>query len=345
MQPRPAPSVWLFTLGYFLAYIPYSMLAKGISKGLFSADGGGLDGPVLLPVSMIFSVAVMFAFWGLNGWWMDAARARPWRLGPLLVPRPRRGTWLSGLCVAGISATTTLAFTFSGVSIVLAMLLMRGGVLLMGPLVDGLLGRRVRPASWVSSGLTLAALLLSLSGSAALRIPRACALVLGVYLLCYIVRLWLMTRLAKRPDAVENRRFLIEEQVVGNTLLVVGLVAWALVGAGSVGAALRRGLTGLWGDRGVIEALLAMGFCSAGTGMFGSLVFLDQRENTFCIPVNRAASLLAGVLASLLMHAFLGGALPRPVEFVAAALVTAALVVAATPWSPDSRGAPAAKVT
>jgi protein-tyrosine-phosphatase len=32
--------------------------------------------------------------------------------------------------------------------------------------------------------------------------------------------------------------------------------------------------------------------------LFGSLIYLDYRENTFCIPVNRAASLLAGVVAS-----------------------------------------------
>lgn len=323
--------IWGFALGYFLAYIPYSMLAKGISKGLFSVDGEGLDGPVLLPISMTFSVAVMFAFWGLNGWWMDAALARPWRLGPLLVPRPRRGTWLSGLCVAGISASTTLAFTFSGVSIVLAMLLMRGGVLVMGPFVDGLLRRGVSRRAWLSFALTLAALLLSLNGSSGFHIPRGCALVLGVYLACYLTRLWLMTRLAKLPDHVENRRFLIEEQVVGNTLLVVGLVVWALSGAGSVGASLRLGFTSLWHDGGLVASLLAMGFCSAGTGMFGSLVFLDRRENTFCIPLNRASSLLAGIIASLSMHVIFSLSMPRTVELVGALLVAGALVVSALP--------------
>ena len=340
---RPGRDIWIFTLGYFVAYVPFSMLAKGVSKGLFSADGKGLDGPVLLPVSMIFSVAVMFTFWALNGWWRDAARARPFKLGPLLLPRPRRGTWLSGVCVAGISATTTLAFTFEGVSIVLALLLMRGGVLLMGPLVDGALRRGVRAEAWQAFTLTLAALLLSLSGATHHHIPGGCVVVLGVYLACYLTRLVLMTRLAKGPDPVENRRFLIEEQVVGNSLLVVGLVAMALLGIGGVGAALRQGFAGLWSDPGLVAALLAMGFCSAGTGMFGSLVFLDARENTFCIPVNRASSLLAGVVATFVMHAIFASGVPRRVEIVGTILVCGALIVAAAPSLTERRnpdGAP-----
>ena len=38
------------------------------------------------------------------------------------------------------------------------------------------------------------------SGASGFHIPRGCTLVLGVYLACYLTRLWLMTRLAKLPD-------------------------------------------------------------------------------------------------------------------------------------------------
>ncbi len=43
---------------------------------------------------------------------------------------------LSGLGTAIIIGTTTLAFTFTGVSILFALLLMRGGVLIIAPTVD-----------------------------------------------------------------------------------------------------------------------------------------------------------------------------------------------------------------
>ena len=46
-----------------------------------------------------------------------------------------------------------------------------------------------------------------------------------------------------------------------------------------------------------------IGVFSYGTGLFGSLIFLDKRENTFTVPANRASSILAGVIAELVMVA------------------------------------------
>lgn len=329
--PRSGAGLWHFVLGYGLAYVPYSFLAKGISKGLFSTGGTRLEGPALLPISMLFSVVVMFAFWWWRGWWQDAAAARPWRVSGLVLPRPRAGTWAAGACVAGISASTTLAFTFEGVSIVLALLLMRGGILVMAPLVDALLGRRVRAVSWLGFGLTLAALLLSLAGSSDRRLPPGCLLVLGIYMASYFTRFWLMTRLAKVEDRLHNRRFLVEEQMVGNGLLAIGLVVAAIATGRGIGGQLRHGFLGLWGDPGLVGALLLMGLCSAGTGMFGSLIFLDHRENTYCIPLNRASSLLAGVAASLLMSLFFGAAVPKAIELLGAAMVITAIAATAAP--------------
>ncbi len=74
------------------------------------------------------------------------------------------------------------------------------------------------------------------------------------------------------------------------------------------------------------------GLCSQGTGIFGSLVLLDKRENTFCIPVNRASSVLAGVAASALLAGLLPMMrLPATGELLGAALMIGALVVLALP--------------
>ena len=59
----------------------------------------------------------------------------------------------SGLATAVIIGTTTLNYTSAGISILLALLLMRGGVLAIAPVVDALSGRRIRPQSWVALAL------------------------------------------------------------------------------------------------------------------------------------------------------------------------------------------------
>ena len=63
-----------------------------------------------------------------------------------------RADLTSGMATAVIIGTTTLNYTFVGVSILFA-LLMRGGVLILAPVVDALLGRRVVPAPGSHSAL------------------------------------------------------------------------------------------------------------------------------------------------------------------------------------------------
>ena len=60
-------------------------------------------------------------------------------------------------------ATTTLAFSFGGLSIVLVLVLLRGGTLVIAPIVDHIVGRRVRWFSWIAMLVSLAAVLVVLS--------------------------------------------------------------------------------------------------------------------------------------------------------------------------------------
>ena len=74
-----------------------------------------------------------------------------------------------------------------------------------------------------------------------------------------------------------------------------------------------------------------IGILSQGTGIFGGLILLDRRENTFCVPVNRASSILAGVLASLSLALFFGHRPPGPMELLGATLVIAAILTLSLP--------------
>jgi hypothetical protein len=134
-----------------------------------------------------------------------------------------------------------------------------------------------------------------------------------------------MSRLAKSDDPHLQKRYFVEEQMVAAPAAVAALVVLSLVARGSVGDEVRRGFTGLF-DSPVLPYVLLVGLLSQGTGVFGGLVLLDARENTFCVPLNRASSILAGVLAGLALVALDQSAPSRP-ELLGAALLVAAIAV------------------
>ncbi len=322
MGARRGPvSIWWWAFGYFAAYAPYSALTKALSDGHL---GERVPGNTILPVSTASSLVVMVAFMVGTGWWRSATRRRV--LG-LELPVPTRWTALSGLCGATILTTTTLAYTISGVSIVFMMLLMRGGMLLMAPVVDLTSGRHVRWFSWVALGLTLASLVVAIVGKDGdVRLPVVAVLDVAAYLAAYFIRLRFMSRLAKSDSAEVTRRYFVEEQLVSTPAALLALGLAALFGSDE----LRAGFTELPRSSQWPWAVV-IGVLSQGTGVFGALVLLDKSENSFSVPVNRASSVLAGVLASTaLWLAGVGKPLDGP-ELAGAGLVIAAIVVLSVP--------------
>ncbi len=315
--------IWVWAAGYFACYAPYSALTKALSSG--REGQAALDGVTLLPLSTLASLLGMAAFMLATGWWRSASRRAV--LGVEL-PVPTRWTLLSGLATAAIIGTTTLAYTFKDTSIVFMMLLMRGGVLILAPLVDALARRHVRWTSWVALGLSIAAVVVATLRREALWVSAAALADAGIYLASYFVRLRFMSRLAKgEPGA--NRRYFVEEQLVAAPAIFVTLALVALFVPGDLADQLRRGFTGLTASQAGLTLLV--GLLSQGTGVFGALILLDARENSFCVPVNRASSVLAGVLATVLLgavgfNARLGGA-----ELAGAGLVLLAIAVLALP--------------
>jgi hypothetical protein len=332
------PSIWWWAFGYFAAYAPYSALTKALSSGML---GEQLDGFVVLPLAVLASTIGMAVFLVATGWWRAASRVL---IGGFAVPTPTRLTLLSGTCTAAILVSTTLAYTFEGLSIVFAMLLMRGGVLAIAPIVDVLGGRAMQTRSKVALVLTLLALFAAWLPKRGFDLTLPAAIDIGVYLAAYFVRLRLMSGQAKSTRLADNRRFFVEEQLVASPLSLLVLGLWALFGVGAQSADIARGFTGLWdavtpAGLPVVVVLFAIGVLSQGTGIFGGLILLDKRENTFCVPVNRASSVLAGVVATLALFALGAGRAPPAAELVGALLIIAAIVVLSLP----ARAAPPAR--
>jgi hypothetical protein len=319
MSQRRAPSIWWWAFGYFACYAPYAAMTKVVSE--VGVGGVKVDGVTLLPVTVTATVVTAIGFLIATGWWRRALKP----VGRFQVPLPTVQTALSGLCASGIIATTTLAYTFEGVSIVFVMLLMRGGLLILAPVIDVIGGRRIRWYSATALVLSIASLATSMRGGSTV-ITQACAINVGIYLACYFVRLQLMTHRAKSPDPDANLRYFVEEQLVSSPALLLGLVIWAFAAPGAFAAKLHVGFTDFWSSS-LLPYALVIGFLSQGTGIFGGLILLDKSENTFSIPVNRASSVLAGVLGSVVIWQIYAAKAPKTNDLIGAAVMIAAIVI------------------
>lgn len=316
--------------GYFASYVPYSMMTKMITKGLCCGlNGKGLTGFQIQPIAVFASFTCMFTYITLAGWWKYVTR---WKVFGLSIPRPTWFTFISGICLSGQIITTTLAYTFNGISIVFAMLLMRGGVLAMAPVVDLLVKKRKRHIywpSWVAAGLSLAALIVAFAGKAGTAMTVIAAIDISLYLLGYFFRLFIMSLRAKSDDAVERKRYFSEEQMVANIVLFAALFFVGLSGAGTGMETIRGqiwlGFTQIPFQGSFFLFIFILGFFSWGTGLFGSLIYLDKRENTFTVPANRSASIVAGVIATYLLAFFFGQRLPSAHELTGVALIIGAI--------------------
>jgi protein-tyrosine-phosphatase len=294
--------IWGLGLGYYLFYTPYSGLTKALSSGVLSVGGRPVSGAVLLPITAITTMVGMLAFITSMKWWNYASRRKFFGIS---VPFPRRATCFSGVCMAIIMGTTTLAFSFSGLSIVLVLVLLRGGILTIGPLVDAIVGRRARWFSWAAMLVSLAAVMIALADVKTYKLTLVAIIDIAAYLAAYFFKLQIMSRLAKCEDRSTTLRYFVEEQMVAAPLLVLVVVTMGLIGSGSVMQGFRVGLTTFLAGSGAMWAAAA-GFCYAGLCICTTLIFLDRRENTFCIPMHCGSSMLAGFTATACLSYFLG---------------------------------------
>jgi hypothetical protein len=314
MEPKPRHRIaWAFALAYFAFYAPYSALIKLVTAGRVSGVPAGIEGLELLPATITGTILATIVFFTLAGWWQYAHAPSP----ALIV---------SGIGTGIIIATTTIAYTFEGISILFALLLMRAGVLILAPFVDLAMHRSVRWFCWAALALSVTALVIAASDVESYLLTQAALLNLGAYLLGYILRLPVMTSLAKVEDVRITRRYLVTEMIVAMTALSAFPFAAALLFGGNAAAAVSRGVTSLWQTPALMPALL-IGVLYAGLYVFGTLIYLDRRENTFCLPLNRGASLLAGVAAAYALSVIYGLAPPAGAQLIAVLPIVAALAL------------------
>jgi protein-tyrosine-phosphatase len=320
-QRKHSLEIWGLGFGFYLFYTPYSGLIKALSNGLLPGTLGPVKGTVLLPVSAMATAVGMLGFITVMKWWKYAGRREFFGIS---VPFPRRLTFLSGVCMATIMGTTTLAFTFGGLSIVLVLVLLRGGTLIIAPVVDHIVGRRVRWFSWAAMFTSLLAVSVVLTDGANYTLTIAAIIDVAAYLAAYFFKLQFMSRLAKSDDKSETRRYFVEEQMVASPLLVLGLVVMAFIGAGDVMMGFRVGLTTFLTTQAAGFAALA-GLFYAALCICTTLIFLDRRENTFCVPMHCGTSMLSGFTATAVLALLLNQNSPSMAQMISACFIVVAL--------------------
>jgi hypothetical protein len=310
---------------YFLSYIPNVILTRLSTSGLNPERGRALTGLETLPVSLIVNLVLTYAFVWLSGWHRDAHGRT---VGGVRIPVPTRYTLLSGVGTALVLFTVPLSFTFIDVSIPFIQLLMRGDILVIAPLVDVMFGRRVRWWSWTALVIVAAALTLVVHQRGGFHLPPMALATVVLYTVGYFLRLAVMTRISKSGDAASVRRYFVEEKIIALPLSVVALALLGSTGLGSQADELLWGFTRAWTDP-VFLPLVAIGLTLTIISVFAAIILLDPRENSYCVPLERSASLLAGLAAAWLLHLLWNQPMPTGTEIAGAALLIAAIILLA----------------
>ncbi|CAL9278975.1 hypothetical protein [Streptomyces sp. SudanB25_2051] len=324
---------WL-AFGYFASYIPYVMLLKTLVHGMTQTAGGPVDGMVVLPAAALGQLAVMPLFLLASGWWRYARPEPGAGGGPRGAVSAYRREILAGAAAAVVIGTTTLGFTFPGASVLLVLLLMRGGVLVMSPLMDLARGRHVPRSAWVALGFSLAAVLVALGGVRDHHLTLPAVLCLCGYLAGYTARFDLMSRVAKAGEVGVDRRYFAVEHAVAPLCLVLLLGVGALAGQ----PGLRAGFTDFLATP-TAWAAAGVGVAYEVLFVFGTLIYLDARAFTWCVPANRCASLVSGLVAAYALHHLAGLPLPSGAELLALVMVVAAVLALSAPTLSRRRAA------
>ncbi len=322
-KQRAEPASLFYALAYLLVWIPYIGATRVLASQPHGRMAVPLTGLEMIPLTLIFAGVSMGMVLWLNGWW-KSAHCR--RFGPLTVPHPTRATAIAGLGATLILTTVPLSLTFPGVSIPFIQVLMRGDALVVAPLVDRISGRKVHWYSGVALLLVAAALAVTIRQRGGLHVPALCLLTIILNLLGYFLRLMVMTRSAKNANPESLKRYFVEEQMVAYplALAILGGLAWA--GRAPSLLQLRWGFTALWSGA-LLPVIVILGAIVAVQGLLAAMILLGRRENTYCVPLERSASVIGGVIAAYALWRIKNYPQPTSAEMIGVGLLICAIVL------------------
>ena len=310
----------LLCLGYFLSYMVFGVSAKYFTR----IAEPNLNSMAFLVASLIGSMVITNGV--VIGW-------RWWRH---LKPEERpylKWIILSGVATGFVIPTTSLMYTFA-FSVMVAMIIMRALVIIIGVLVNLILlwqGRSTKQIywqEWVAVFVSMGALAIIIlkggkAGSFDFLHSAPFLVIMGFYIIPYAGRIYIMSYL--KDTSIDKRAFFgIEQLSATTTVLIATFLAVMAFKAGftqehitlySEALASPYGPAIFWSMTFGVVA-----FCSV------FLYIYKTGSPTFNVTANRLTSLMAGTGATILLWLFLGQRAVRVHEWQALFVIMVAMV-------------------
>ncbi|MEA3500734.1 MAG: hypothetical protein U9R41_06945, partial [Candidatus Marinimicrobia bacterium] len=320
------------SFGYFIFYI-----ITGLSVKFFLSSGAGrpgLNGMEYLFYSTFASTTIVTAFVLIRKWFKIDSIQRV-SFGKMMVPSELKYILPSGVFTAVIVPTTTLMYSFKGISVMVAMVLMRGSVIIISRVVDaiqikkGLLKKKVYIEENIGVVFALLAIGIKIfsggaEGKASPFASLPVMIVFSAYIVSYAIRIYIMnyyknTR-PKESKKDNNKAFFAIEQISSTitlALVVIVVILFAKIG-------------GVTGDRitPFVNAIFSpvkdwwywamlFGTAFGVVAFFSVFLFMFKgRTATFAGLVNRLTSLIAGTTSTVIFAIAFGGRFPLIVDWI-----------------------------
>jgi len=317
----------LYAFLYFSLYALFGLLLK-VYQGPSSAGFPGQTDIEFLVYSTAGSALVCLGVIFGGKWWQAQWSGRE------LLYIAAAGTF-----TAFVIPTTKLIYSLQ-ISVMVAMIVMRGSIIVISRAVDaalawqGVSGKKVRWEENLAVLFALAAVSLNVAyakeGDFEFLRSGAALTILGIYLVSYSLRLYFMNyfKFTRSPNhTAEKKNYFAVEQLVAS-FWIFGFVGLAFFFPIPGGAPIANAITSphpQW-----LSALLLAGVPFGIGAFFSAFLFLfEGRTATFSALANRLSSLLAGVASTLLFAFFYAGKWPKNEDWASLALVLIAVALLA----------------
>lgn len=341
--------------GYFSFYVLTGIFAKVFTGG---------PSPRMPEMAFLFNNTLGSSLLALGvavllGWWRFHSN-RPVKWGPFTVPSEIAYIIPSGICTAIVIPTTTLMYTLP-ISVMVAMVIMRGSIIVISRLVDavqiqqGILKKRVyAEENWavVFALLAVATNVVLLpvedalyargfeavrwigykpgasAGSFDFLHSSAAMTIMGLYITAYAFRIYIMNYFKNtraKGVKLDNQGFFFVEQIAASvTMVTIG--AFVFFAAPALGWTARAVSDYRAAVQAPDAAAMLSGIPYGIIAFFSVFIFMFRgRTATFAGLVNRLTSLLAGTTATLLMFFIFGAKFPTVQDWASVGFILVAV--------------------
>jgi len=322
--------------GYFGSYVVTGMLVKIFTTS--APDYPGMDQVTFLVYSTLGGGLVCLLVVLSLGWYKLKSYQQAKVFG-VTIPAELLYIIPSGVCTAVVVPTTTMMYLLP-ISVMVAMTIMRSSIIIVSRIIDaiqihqGILHKKVYKEENIGVVFALVAASTQLfwikPGDFDFVHNPVAMTILSGYILAYATRIYIMNYYKNtRPKGVpqDNKGFFAVEQIASSsTMFLVGLYLFCCVlpsSDASPMAVYQRAFSqphSLW-FWGIVAGM------PYGIGAFFSvfLFMFKGRTATFAGLVNRLTSLVAGTVATLILHYGFGGKFPKLADWISLVFIFVAV--------------------